>query len=529
MPTEKQIQHHKHEGNDSIISMIVPPGLKSHHPTDKQSATLQSEQIRLLYSNLPASITVSALLALILAAVQASVVSHVRLGTWLAILALTLVGRGILFIRWRNMADTASPAGEYRLLNWFRVGALAAGIVWGVGGVLLLIPLGDQGHNVYVAFILAGLCAGASVTLAIDRISVVGFLLSAQVPYALLLALVGDTATLYMSAMIVLFLFFVLGSARQSRLQLEENFYLRHRAVENESKLREMLESSPIAARIEDAASKQVVFANNSYISLIDSTRERVIGIEPASYYADPKEYAEVMQQLGKGGHVVNKLVELHSPDGKGWVKWALASYFPVEYQDKPAILGWFYDITDRKLMEEQVKHLAYHDALTGLPNRSLFRDRLLQAIAIAEREKCILALMFIDLDKFKPVNDQYGHEIGDLLLKAVAERMLDCLRKSDSVARVGGDEFIVLLPDIGKQENALEVAENIRRALNRPFEIGGRHFEISSSIGVALYPDHADEERQLIKLADTAMYYAKAEGRNRVTVYHSGMEEQED
>jgi len=163
---------------------------------------------------------------------------------------------------------------------------------------------------------------------------------------------------------------------------------------------------------------------------------------------------------------------------------------------------------------------MAYHDTLTGLPNRTLFVDRLKQSLANAERERCMLALMFIDLDKFKPVNDLYGHHVGDLLLKAVAERISDCLRKSDSVGRIGGDEFVVLLPAVNTEESALEVAEKIRHALNLPFEIEGATINISSSTGVAVYPNHAEEAQLLIKRADIAMYSAKAQGKNCVRVY---------
>lgn len=204
-----------------------------------------------------------------------------------------------------------------------------------------------------------------------------------------------------------------------------------------------------------------------------------------------------------------------------------LATYLPVEYQNKPAILGWFYDIADRRLVEDQVEYMAYHDALTGLPNRALFLDRLKQAITVAEREKGRVVLMFADLDKFKPVNDQYGHHVGDSLLKAVAERISGCLRKSDSVARIGGDEFVILLPSVKTEEDASGIAEEIRQAMTLPFEIKGLTLNISSSVGVAVYPDHADGEQELIKRADVAMYHASAEERNSVKAYRREMQQQ--
>jgi diguanylate cyclase (GGDEF)-like protein/PAS domain S-box-containing protein len=183
-------------------------------------------------------------------------------------------------------------------------------------------------------------------------------------------------------------------------------------------------------------------------------------------------------------------------------------------------------DITERKRAEEQVHHMAHHDTLTGLPNRMLFSDRLQQAFSIARRKNSCMALMFIDLDKFKPINDNFGHQVGDLLLKEVAKRMQDCVRESDTVARIGGDEFIVLLPVIEAVQDALLVAEKIRRSLNQPFVLAGQSLNISSSTGIAVYPDHGKDETQLMKNADTAMYCAKEGGRNSVKQYQPDMDD---
>ena len=295
---------------------------------------------------------------------------------------------------------------------------------------------------------------------------------------------------------------------------------------DSESRFRFMLENSPIAARITNNATGQVVFANQRYAELIDSVRDQVIGKNPEQYYANPQDYAAVLEQLDKGERVTNKLVALLIRNKHERTKWALASYLQLEYQNEPAVLAWFYDITDRKEMEEQVQHLAYHDPLTDLPNRMLFTDRLQRALATAKRDNFQLALMFIDLDKFKPVNDTHGHHVGDLLLKEVAQRIRACLRESDTVARIGGDEFVVLLPVIKTSHDALEVAEKIRCSLNQPFELAGLSLGISSSTGIAIYPEHGDEEKQLIKNADDAMYHAKSVGRDNVQIYRFDMQE---
>ena len=176
------------------------------------------------------------------------------------------------------------------------------------------------------------------------------------------------------------------------------------------------------------------------------------------------------------------------------------------------------HDITKRKQLEEEVQQLAYYDPLTRLPNRRLFNDRLSQTLARAKRAQSRMALMFIDLDKFKPINDEYGHEAGDWVLEAVARRIESCLRASDTVARVGGDEFLVLLPDIQTGKDTLAVAEKIRIELERPFITPSQiSLRASSSIGIAIYPDHANTEEDLLRLGDRAMYRAKSVGGNAV------------
>ena len=189
------------------------------------------------------------------------------------------------------------------------------------------------------------------------------------------------------------------------------------------------------------------------------------------------------------------------------------------------ALCGISTDITERKDVEEHMSHMAQYDALTHLPNRALFNDRLQQAIAAAQRHKEKMALMFLDLDKFKPVNDTYGHGVGDLLLKEVAQRIQSCLRESDTAARLGGDEFVVLLPTIEAERDAKLVGEKILQALNNPFELAGHSLQISSSIGVAVYPKHGRDEKRLVKSADIAMYHAKKSGRNNVKLYQAGMQ----
>lgn len=179
-------------------------------------------------------------------------------------------------------------------------------------------------------------------------------------------------------------------------------------------------------------------------------------------------------------------------------------------------------DITAKKETEARIERLAHYDGLTSLPNRALFYDRLRQAGRLAARNHHSVALLFLDLDRFKAVNDSFGHAVGDLLLQAVAGRLKDCMRESDTVARLAGDEFTIILPHITARADAAMVAEKILAALATPFQLDGHEIRTSASIGIALYPDDARDEEDLVKLADAAMYTAKTQGRNLFRFYTS-------
>jgi len=179
-------------------------------------------------------------------------------------------------------------------------------------------------------------------------------------------------------------------------------------------------------------------------------------------------------------------------------------------------------DITERTYAEEQIKHLAYHDALTNLPNRLLFKDRLTVALSHAQREHSRLAVLFLDLDRFKVINDSLGHNIGDQLLQAVAARVQACVRESDTVARLGGDEFTVLLPRLHQSDDAAPIAQKIIEAIRHPFHIEGREFFTTTSIGISLFPEDGTDAESLIKNADTAMYQAKEVGRDNYQLFNA-------
>ncbi len=179
-------------------------------------------------------------------------------------------------------------------------------------------------------------------------------------------------------------------------------------------------------------------------------------------------------------------------------------------------------DITARKSAEEQIRRMAHFDALTNLPNRVLLMDRLEQAIAMSARNQTHTGVLFIDLDYFKNVNDSLGHHVGDMLLQHVADRLREYVREVDTVSRLGGDEFVIIVPELRQLDDARQIARKLLQSLSEPYVISGQKLEVTPSIGVSVFPDHATEPSALIRLADQAMYQAKQEGRRTIRFYRS-------
>ena len=240
----------------------------------------------------------------------------------------------------------------------------------------------------------------------------------------------------------------------------------------------------------------------------------------PSPYRSEHDAYISRYLQTGQG-----RIVGMHGREVMATRKDGVQ--FPAELSISEMALGgqrYFIgivrDITERKAAEQKIVHLAHHDYLTGLPNRALFLDRLEQAIAHARRAGCKVALLFLDLDGFKRVNDELGHDVGDMLLQEVARRLADIVRASDTVARVGGDEFTLILDKVAAQEFASQVAGKIIDALSEPFDMEGGQCQVGGSIGISIFPDDSEDPGTLLKQSDEAMYLAKQRGKNRHRLY---------
>ncbi len=296
----------------------------------------------------------------------------------------------------------------------------------------------------------------------------------------------------------------------------------------NEKHFRHILETSPIAVRIAAASGRKVIFANRRYARLINAEPDQVMGADPRQYYANPQEYEDIIQQLDKGMTVTDRMIELSIPGARS--TWVLATYFGLEYENEPAVLGWFYDVTDLKQAEQTIHQLAFYDPLTQLPNRRLLRDRLHQAFSASARTGRYGAVLFIDLDHFKVINDTKGHSIGDQLLIEVAKRLKSCIRDDDTVSRLGGDEFLTVLATLGTNagEAAVQagmVADKVCAILREPYKIEEYEYFVTSSVGIVLFRGHQESLEDLLRYADAAMYQAKMSGRNTVCFYDADMQ----
>ncbi|MBS1188183.1 MAG: hypothetical protein H6R04_2201 [Burkholderiaceae bacterium] len=256
----------------------------------------------------------------------------------------------------------------------------------------------------------------------------------------------------------------------------------------------------------------RIIAVNVPFGNITGYTADDVIGQDPrmlADGEMQPEFVRDLWRTLVKTGRWQGEFTNRRK-NGERYTAWVSINSVRDDKGHVSNYISVFSDISERKENEKRIHYLAHYDVLTGLPNRALFSDRLKQTALAAKRYKANMTLMFIDLDKFKPVNDQFGHDVGDLLLKGVGVRLLECIRESDTAARIGGDEFVVLLPGMGNEEAAQMLAHKILDALEQPFDVDGNALQISASIGYAIYPDHGDTDDLMLKNADSAMYHAK-------------------
>jgi diguanylate cyclase (GGDEF)-like protein/PAS domain S-box-containing protein len=330
------------------------------------------------------------------------------------------------------------------------------------------------------------------------------------------------------------------GNALQKRRLASANAHIATQLENSEKLYRYLVDSSPDIIYTLDHEGK-FTFVNDRAYQLLGFTREELIGqhysilvhdedLERARYVVNERRVDE------RASRNVELRLKCHSgASGERTFNTtlmtislnAIGMHLPDADVKRLEFFGTYgvaRDITDRKRAEEVISYQAYHDILTDLPNRMLFKDRLGLAVIQAKRKVTELAVMFIDLDRFKLVNDTLGHVKGDELLQQTALRLKECLRKGDTLARQGGDEFTIVLPELRDRDDAKAIAEKFLEVLQAPFDLDGHQVHISASIGIAIYPNDGESIDELLRHADIAMYQVKAQGKNGHSFYHDSM-----
>jgi diguanylate cyclase (GGDEF)-like protein/PAS domain S-box-containing protein len=304
------------------------------------------------------------------------------------------------------------------------------------------------------------------------------------------------------------------GGERRAQVILRDVSFRHER--ERELRLAQAVFETTAEAMMITDANQKILSVNPAFCEVTGYHISEVVGKTPnilASGRHGAAFYHEMHQTLDASGHWRGEIWNRRA-DGAIYVQRVTISAIHDSAGNTTNYVGVFSDITQEKEASEKLLHIASHDALTGLPNRALLHDRLEQALAKAQRDNGGLALLFIDLDGFKPINDTYGHLIGDLLLQGVSERLRQCVRESDTVARLGGDEFVILSLGTHDHKGAATIAQKVIDTLTTPFSLNGVEAKVGCSIGFSLYPRDGASSETLLSQADQAMYAAKNAGR---------------
>jgi len=516
---------------------------------------LHAEQIRLLFRFSVVGTLATLLVVLLLGALLWDDLSNHVLFAWFGLISLVTLGRYLLYKAFVQRERTAAEIEPWEIA--FLTGVVLAGICWMTIGTALLPDVDRMVQRVSLVMLVMLLTTGAVAYYAPHRYAfrIVAFL--GLVPLAVALALAGDRVHLFLSGFILLLAIVLpyvharvhralsdsLSVKRAKEILSSQLAAERGRLQEvNEALAEEMLERLKAQQSELVAAQKLRLHFERTPLAVIEWDRQhRITAWNPAAEAIFGFSVTDVMgRQMPAvlGTEEANETLQnmcfelLETREGN---KTTLANNtksgrtIHCEWYNTPLVdplgkvIGFaslVQDITERLNTERTIHYMAHHDALTGLPNRRLMQDRLTQAIMAARRKQRHVAVLFLDLDRFKVVNDTLGHDTGDFILKDVARRLVTCVREVDTVSREGGDEFVIILPDLEVPESARVVADKILRELARPVEIGGHEIHITPSIGISHYPNDATDVNQLLKHADNAMYQAKDAGRNTVRFF---------
>jgi diguanylate cyclase (GGDEF)-like protein/PAS domain S-box-containing protein len=525
----------------------------------KEAALVHAEQVRLLYRLSLVGYLATLLVALALGAVLWNELSpRPALFVWLTFISVLTILRYGLYKAYMNAKPSVEQA--YVWGNWFVVGTGLMGFGWAVVGTLLF-PHGNLFNEMSVIMLVALLCTGTLAEHAPYRPAFVSYVVPALVPLAFQLLFLRDHNHLLLGLVLIALVALLLFIHSRANSAVIEALTTRFRNLSLASSLeteRQQSRDAIMALETESAgrrrAESQTLVANRKLSLHMQHSPLAAVEWDMNFCVTDWNQAAEKIFGYKREQMLGHHAAELVTAEGRAAMKalWDDLGSHPdgvrtttnnLTMDGRTIICDWFAapiydanrvmvgmaaiinDITERTHSDKSTQYQASHDALTGLPNRRMMQERLAQSIAQAKRAQRHVAVLYLDLDRFKLINDTLGHEAGDSVLRTVAQRLSLSVREEDTVSREGGDEFIVTLPNLIDVEHARVVAEKILKALSAPFEIGEHRFNISASIGVSFFPDNAEDATTLMRHADTAMYKAKEAGRNTLRFFSEDLE----
>jgi diguanylate cyclase (GGDEF)-like protein/PAS domain S-box-containing protein len=494
------------------------------------------EQVYLLFINSMVPIIVSVLVAALLCWSLRAIISQPVLVAWFALFFSISIVRIVLLFLFKRQKIKYRYEKQW---HWcFLIGTYAIAMLWGSAS-FVLFPEHNPSLQIIFFMIVVGMAAGGISSLCPSLPVVVGFLSLILLPLSVKMVLLDDSEALFKGFLVLLFWAITLIGAVKISSNLRENIKLRLQSIDrekilkvNEQRYRHIFSNAPLGIFHYDAEGV-IVDCNTEFVRIIGSSRELLIGLKMFDSLQDQKMLDAIKDSLAIG----ESYYEGNYTSITGNKTTPFRAFFkainPTE-QTTIGAVGIVEDFTEKKLSEEQIRHYASYDSLTGLPNRRLLLEYLNNEMARARRHGHYGALLFIDLDNFKTVNDSLGHSVGDKLLKVVAKRIKECTRREDTAARMGGDEFVIIINDLGDSiglaaHKVRGIAEKISRHISIPCQIDEQELQITLSVGVSLFPKENKGVDDILKQADTAMYRAKDAGRNSIHFFLPKMQEAVD
>ncbi len=499
-----------------------------HGVEGRYSDQIRAEQVRSLYRSAPLAYSISLVNGAILAFIQARYLAPAALLAWYGLLVAVTALR-TWFVR-RYTRTRPPPEAAQRWNAIYTAGTTLAGCVWGASA-FVMIPGSSAAYEVFVAFVLAGMSAGSITVLAFRMEACMAFLLPTLLPLIYRYLTLGTTLHMAMGVMTSIFLVGMVVSALNFNRSVRTALMLRFdkHELEEENRRRELAEQ---ALSLERDRLQTVLSSIGEGVALIDAAgrveylnfvAERICGRSsvdargrPASEVFEsfdrhlPQRTSTAMEDTLRTAGQVMKQTVMANGGGERRVIEELATPLYDRHHRLAGAVSILRDVTETLKRAEELAYAADHDALTGLPNRKLLDNRLQQAIARAQRRQESFALLFLDLDRFKEINDTMGHAAGDALLVEVARRLRAAVREEDTIARLGGDEFVALLEGPTREQHARAVADKIDRILSEPYRLGTGSATLSVSIGLSVFPDDGSDPDALLGHADAGMYRAK-------------------